>query len=39
VGAASLQFFPQYSHSGAIAVSVLLLGGLGSLIAIWKTAK
>jgi predicted MFS family arabinose efflux permease len=39
VGAASLQFLPQYANSGAIAVSVLLLGGFGGLVAIWKTAK
>jgi predicted MFS family arabinose efflux permease len=39
VGAVSLQFLPQYAHSGAIAVSVLLLGGLGGLISIWKTAR
>jgi DHA1 family multidrug resistance protein-like MFS transporter len=39
VGAASLQFLPQYANSGAIAVSVLLLGGFGGLLAIWKTAR
>jgi predicted MFS family arabinose efflux permease len=39
IGAAALQFLPQYANSGAIAVSVLLLGGFGGLIAIWKTAK
>jgi len=39
MGAAALQFLPQYSNSGAVAVSVLLLGGLGGLVAIWKTAK
>ena len=39
VGAASLQFFPQYAHNGAMAVSVLLLCGLGALLAIWKTAR
>jgi predicted MFS family arabinose efflux permease len=39
MGAAVLQFLPQYSNSGAVAVSVLLLGGLGGLVAIWKTAK
>jgi MFS family permease len=39
VGAASLQFLPQYANSGAIAVSVLLLCGLGGLISIWKAAK
>ena len=31
VGAASLQWMPQYANSGAIAVSGLLLLGLGSL--------
>ena len=31
VGAVSLQFLPQFQNSGAIAVSVLLLAGLGGL--------
>ena len=31
IGAAALQFLPQYANSGAMAVSVLLLGGLGGL--------
>ena len=39
VGAASLQFLPQYANSGAIAVSALLLLGLGALVTIWKTAR
>jgi predicted MFS family arabinose efflux permease len=39
VGAASLQWVPQYANSGAIAVSALLLCGLGGLITIWKTAR
>lgn len=39
IGALSLQFLPQHPDSGAIAVSVLLLGGFGGLLAIWKTAK
>ena len=39
VGAAALQFLPQDAHSGAIAVSVLLLCGFGGLVSIWKTAK
>jgi MFS family permease len=39
IGAAALEFLPQYANSGAIAVSVLLLGGFGGLCAIWKTAK
>jgi predicted MFS family arabinose efflux permease len=39
VGAASLQFLPQYASSGAIAVSALLLGGLGGLVAIWKRCR
>jgi predicted MFS family arabinose efflux permease len=39
VGAASLQFFPQHTHNGVIAVTILLLCGLGGLLAIWKTAK
>ena len=36
VGAASLQFLPQYANSGAFAVSGLLLLGLGGLLAIWR---
>ncbi|MEY2427685.1 MAG: hypothetical protein QOJ40_570 [Verrucomicrobiota bacterium] len=36
VGAASLHFLPQYANSGAIAVSGLLLLGLGGLVAIWR---
>ena len=36
VGALSLQFLPQYANSGAIAVSILLLCGLGGLVGIWK---
>src|SRR5205807_10511744 len=34
VGAASLHFLPQYANSGIVAVGVLLLVGLGGLIAI-----
>jgi len=36
VGAASLHFLPQYSSSAAVAVSLLLLLGLGGLVAIWR---
>jgi hypothetical protein len=39
VGAASLHFLPQSAHSGALAVCVLLLGGLGGLLGIWRTSK
>ena len=39
VGAAALQWVPQYADSGAIAVSVLLLGGFGGLVAIWKSSR
>ncbi len=39
VGAAALQWVPQYANSGAVAVSVLLLGGFGALLAIWKTTR
>jgi predicted MFS family arabinose efflux permease len=39
VGAASLQWLPQYANGGAIAVSALLLLGLGALVGIWKTAR
>jgi predicted MFS family arabinose efflux permease len=36
VGAASLHFLPKCANSGAIAVSGLLLLGLGGLLAIWR---
>jgi predicted MFS family arabinose efflux permease len=36
VGAASLHFLPQYTSSAAVAVSLLLLLGLGGLVAIWR---
>jgi predicted MFS family arabinose efflux permease len=39
VGAAALQFLPQMQNSGAVAVSMLLLGGLGGLLVIRNTAK
>jgi predicted MFS family arabinose efflux permease len=39
VGAAALQFLPQFQNSGAVAVSVLLLCGFGGLVGIWKSAK
>jgi predicted MFS family arabinose efflux permease len=39
IGASALEFLPQFQNSGAIAVSVLLLCGLGGLISIWKTAR
>ncbi len=39
VGAAALQFLPQYGHSGALAVTVLLLCGLGGLAAIWWSGR
>jgi predicted MFS family arabinose efflux permease len=39
VGAASLQFLPQFASSGAIAVSALLLCGFGGMVAIWERAK
>jgi MFS family permease len=35
VGAVALQFLPQYSQSGAFAVTLLLVGGLGGLTVIW----
>ncbi len=37
VGAASLQFLPQHSNTGALAVSALLLVGLGGLMFIWRS--
>ena len=39
LGAASLQFMPQYANSGAIAVTGLLVLGFGALLTIWKTAR
>ena len=39
VGAASLHFLPQLANSGALAVSVLLLCGLGGLLGIWRKSK
>ncbi len=39
LGAATLLWVPQYANSGAVAVSVLLLCGLGGLVGIWKTAR
>jgi MFS family permease len=39
VGAASLHFLPQYAHSGALAVSAVLLLGLGGLVGIWHTQR
>ncbi len=39
VGAAALQFLPQFHYSGAIAVSLLLLCGLGGLTVIWRSGK
>jgi len=39
VGAVSLQFLPQYANSGVVAVTALLLCGLGGLLAIKRTTK
>ncbi len=39
VGAAALQFLPQYGYSGALAVTLLLLCGLGGLAAIWWSGR
>jgi predicted MFS family arabinose efflux permease len=36
VGAAALVLAPQYSQSGTVAVSAVLLCGLGCLVGIWK---
>jgi predicted MFS family arabinose efflux permease len=38
VGAASLYYLPQYANSGTLAVSGLLLLGLGGLLMIWRKA-
>ena len=39
VGAVSLQFLPQYANSSAVAVSGLLILGLGGLLGIWRLGK
>jgi predicted MFS family arabinose efflux permease len=39
IGAAALQFLPQYPHGGAIAVTLLLVCGLGGLTAIWRNRR
>jgi len=39
VGAAALQVLPQYGNSGPLAVSLLLLGGLGALLTIWRRGR
>jgi predicted MFS family arabinose efflux permease len=36
VGALALQFVPQQANSGALAVTVLLVGGLGGLLTLWR---
>ena len=36
VGAAALFFLPRYANSGAWAVSLLLVSGLGGLLKIWR---
>jgi len=38
-GAVTLQFLPGLAHGSAIAVSMLLLGGFGGLLAIWRKAR
>jgi predicted MFS family arabinose efflux permease len=39
VGAAALHLLPQFPNSGAVAVSVLLLGGLGALLRLWFRSR
>jgi len=39
VGAAALQLSPHNTQNGVLAVSVLLIIGLGGLMGIWKTAR
>jgi len=39
VGAASLHFLPHLPSSGVFAVSLLLVGGLVGLLALWKRGK
>ncbi|HYV26572.1 MAG TPA: MFS transporter [Candidatus Eisenbacteria bacterium] len=39
VGAASLHFLPQHANSAAVAVSTLLILGLGGLVSVWSKSK
>jgi MFS family permease len=39
LGTVALQLLPQYANSGTMAVSLLLLCGLGGLAAIWHSGK
>lgn len=39
VGALALHFVPQYAHSGSLAVSGLLLLGMGGLLGIWGLGR
>ncbi len=39
LGAASLHFLPQSAKSGAVAVTGLLIVGLGALITLWRRAR
>ncbi len=39
VGAASFHFLPNYANSGVVAVSLLLLFGLGGLAVIWRRRR
>jgi hypothetical protein len=39
VGAAALQLLPHQANSGAVAVSLLLLCGLGGLTALWRQGR
>jgi predicted MFS family arabinose efflux permease len=39
VGAVALHFLPRSPHSGAVAVGVLLLCGLGGLLGIWRKTR
>ena len=39
VGAVSLQFLPGTANAGALAVSVLLLGGLAALLSVWRMTR
>ena len=39
VGAGALYFLPQFASSGTVAVTVLLLSGLGGLLVIWRGGR
>jgi hypothetical protein len=39
IGAMSLHLLPQYANSGAVAVTILLMSGLGGITWIYRSRK